>query len=250
MSLRHAFLPGLASVLLAPACVIHVPCCDSGLVVDGVTLDEKHEENLELGPWHPSGLTIESSLGDLAFEPTDGPSRVIATLHEAELGDAYLVHEEGKLGVRSFSGEPVALGDAHVYVNGELPALTVSTGMGDVHVHGIGIAGACSLETGMGTLSLADVHAGGEATLTSGMGDVEVEGVHSARITAESGMGNVILRHVTTGDADLSSGMGDIELDGSAFNILQAETGLGNVECRESTYVQRHLESGLGSVDG
>lgn len=252
MSLRPASLPCLASALAlsAPACVFHIPCGECGIVVDGVLLEEQHEETLELASWHPSGLTVETSLGDLCFEPTDGPSHVVATVHEVRLGDAYVVYEEGRLEARSFSGEPAALGDLRVYVHGDLPALTASTGMGDVLLRGIGITGACALETGMGDLTIANVNTAGEATLVSGMGDVHCEGLHSARITAESGMGDVTLRRVTTGDADVSSGMGDIELDGSAFNILQAETGLGDVECHESTYTKGRLESGLGSVDG
>jgi DUF4097 and DUF4098 domain-containing protein YvlB len=218
-------------------------------VVDGVRLDAKHEETLAVGDWHPTGLVVDVSLGDLVFEGTDGPSRIVGTVHEARLGDATLVYENGVLQARSLSGGTAALGRAHVYVHGELPALKAATGKGDIVVRGLAVAGAVALETGLGDVDARDVNAGGQATLSSGMGDVDVEGMHSTRITAESGLGDVTLRRVTTGDADVSSGLGDIALEASAFNILKAETGLGDVECHESTYAKGFLDTGLGSVD-
>ena len=250
MPLRPSLLPVLALSLLSCACVIHLPCGGDGcVVVDGVCLEAQHEETLPIAEWHPTGLVVDVSFGDLVFETTDGPSLVVATLHEERLGDATLVYEDGVLQARSLSGGTTALCDTHVYVHGELPALKAATGKGDIDVRGVAIANEVALETGLGDVCAKNVNAGGQATLSSGMGDVDVEGLHSTRVTAESGLGDVTLRRVTTGDADVSSGLGDIALEASAFNILQAETGLGDVDCRGSTYAQGHLESGLGSVD-
>jgi DUF4097 and DUF4098 domain-containing protein YvlB len=251
MSPRTVLAPsslGLALALASGACVVTLPFHD-GMVVNGKRLEHHHEETLELPVWHAAGLTVQCATGDVRCEATDGPSRVVATVYELHHGDGFLVYEEGVLKTKSLSGEPTALGDFALFIHGDLPSLSASTGMGDMHARDFGVTGALSLRTGMGDVSVTDVTTVGKAHLATGMGDIDVEHVHTERLSASSGLGDVSLRRVDTGDTHVSSGLGDIELDGSSFNILDAKTGLGDVECNESTYAQGHLETGLGSVD-
>jgi DUF4097 and DUF4098 domain-containing protein YvlB len=221
---------------------------DHEIRVDGVTLREKHQETLEIGAWDETGLTLKAALGDLVFQPTDGPSRVVATVHEIRTGDARLVYANGVLSTQSTSGEPSALGDATVYVRGELPALVASTGMGDLDVRGLRVAGDVRLETGLGDVDLVDAGAGGRIALSSGMGDVSVRTVEAAEVRAASGMGDVELKAVRGKLAHLGSGMGDVTLHGCAFEEIDAETGMGDVACRETTYGKAELDSGFGRV--
>jgi len=246
--LAPSFL-GLGLAFVSGACVINIPSSQDQMVVDGKRLEHHHEETLELPAWNAAGLTVQCASGDISCAPTDGPSRVIATVYGIRHGDAFLVYEAGVLKAKSLSGEPTALGDLTLYIHGDLPYLAASTGMGDICARGFGVTGALSLRTGMGDVSVSGVNAVGKAHLATGMGDIDVEHVHAGRLTGSSGMGDVSLRDVDTGDSDVSSGLGDIEIDGSAFNILDAKTGLGDVECNTSTYATGHLETGLGTVD-
>jgi len=248
MSRPLVLLPALAAVVLAPSCVFRISGHDSCIRVDGVTLEEQHQESLDVDAWGPNGLRVDAAMGDLSFEPTDGPSRVVATLHERELGDASLAYRDGALLAETTSGDPAALGQVTVFVNGELPSLHAWTGSGDVTVTGLHVAGAVSLSTGMGDLDLIESSAGGKVSMSSGMGDVTLRRVEGGVFEAESGMGDVTFREVDGTDAALGSGMGDVTLKGCAIDRIDAGTGMGDVTCRDSQYVTANLDSGLGSV--
>ena len=234
----------LAVAFLASSCVIRL----DGLSFDDDDFDAKHEETLELSAWHARGLRIDTSFGDVTLEPTTGPSRVVAMVHEEELGDGRLVYRDGVLTTVSETGRDSTLGDVTVFVNGSLPHLEVSTGMGDIEARGLRVEGEGVLGSGMGDVELTDFETTGSLELGSGMGDLRLSGVTCADLSVGSGMGSLVCTDVTSGDGDLESGMGDIVLKHCRFDDLEVETGLGDIALTETTYQRRQLSTGLGSV--
>ncbi len=237
----------LAAALLVSSCVISIPT--SELQFDGVDLEEHHEEELQIQSWHPDGLIVDANIGDVRIEPTSGPTTIIATLHETELGDARLVYEDGELKTETQSGEPSAIGDLLILANGPIPSARVASGMGTVHVQGVRIDRDLKLEAGMGDIVLEGVRAGGKVTFSTGMGDISASDLGCDRVNAESGLGDIELAHVEAGEADVDSGLGDIEVKNCTFDRLDADTGLGDIDCIASSYKRGSLDTGLGSVN-
>lgn len=239
-----------AALVLLPAvatgCII--PLHLNNVVVDGVELEEKHTETIEIPAWHESGLKIRSWGGEVHVEATSGPSRIVVTVHELTPGDARAAYEGGELIARTKSGEPYAIGDVQVFTGGSLPALDVDTGMGDVLLHGVAIEGAVRLETGMGDVEILDVNAPDRVEASSGMGSIEVRSTACATLRASSGMGDIHLAGVTATEASLGSGMGDVTLRDSQLATVRASTGMGDIDCRDSRIGDHDFETGLGSV--
>ena len=242
--LRPAVL-ALGSLLLFGC---HITFGRSSVEVDGVELPAEHTETLEIAAWSASGLMVDSPLGDLRVEPTDGPSTITVTLYEVEVGDATAFYEEGKLISRTSSGEPSGIGQVIVRSNGPIPSLTLTTGMGDITITDVHVTDTAKLETGMGDIEVDGIGSVDRIEANSGMGDVEVAGASCRTLTVSSGMGDVDVRGVSASEGSLSSGMGDIDIRRSDFEQLSANTGLGDVKCRETTYGRGELDTGLGSV--
>ena len=112
---------GLGAAALSPSCIFAI---EHDLRVDGVELEERHQESLELGGWDGRGLVIDSPYDDVTIEATSGPSRVVGFVLEERLGDARMVYEDGALRARSDSGSSAALGELHIYIHGPLPSRT------------------------------------------------------------------------------------------------------------------------------
>lgn len=237
----------LALACLTAGCHMHLH--GSSLVVDGVELEQEHVETIEIAEWHPSGIHVDSAMGDVLVQRGTGGNRITVTLHETVVGDARADYEDGKLVTRTASGEPSAIGDVTIYCDGELPALVVETGMGDIEVADVSVLGRVELSTGMGDVELERFGDPEAVVVTTGMGDLELKDGTTLTLHATSGMGDVELARVSAADADLSSGMGDVEVRDCAFERIGANTGLGDVECRSTTYREADLETGLGSVE-
>ena len=248
---RSAVLAVLAAgsatlALVTSGCSINIDT--HGLTVNGTRLDEEHEESLTIDTWHASGLIVDTGMGDVTIEPTSGPNRITATLHEVEEGDARLTYEDGHLGWVTKSGEPAAIGDVEILVADELPALRISSGQGDVDCDRIIVTQDLVLDLGMGDLSLEDTTVGGLASLDTGMGDLSLERVEADTLRGTTGLGDADLEHVTALTAQLSSGMGDICVEHGAFSTLNATTGLGDLVCRDTRYEVGNLDTGLGDL--
>ena len=235
------------AALLASACQMHFD--RTAFVVDGVELEEHHEETLAVGAWSAEGLRVESHRGDVRVERTDGPNALLVTVHERTLGDAQASYsDDGVLRVASASGDPAAIGDVVVRCSTPLGALFVETGMGDVSVHDVAIERSLTLVTGMGDVRVQGLDHVEHITLATGMGGVEVDGTRCAVLEATSGMGDVDVAAVQAQRAIVGSGMGDVELAGSRFVELEATTGMGSVDCTDTHYERGELDSGLGRV--
>lgn len=236
----------LTLALVSSSCSVHFD--NTGLTVNGTRLEEQHEETLTLDAWHESGLIVETGMGDVTIESTDGPNRIVATLHEVEPGDARLLYEDGRLGFVTRSGEAAAIGDVRILVADELPALRISSGQGDVDCDRIVVTSDLVLDAGMGDLSLGDSTIGGRASLDTGMGDLCLERVECETLHGNTGLGDAVLEHVSALTARVSSGMGDIRVENGAFSTLDATTGLGDLTCRDTRYEVGHLDTGLGDL--
>lgn len=237
----------LLAFLLAPACVVAIGG-RSTFTVDGVRLHEEHTETIEIAGWEPAGLELHAHAGDVVLEPTDGPSTITLTLHEVTVGDAMASYEDGKIVVRTKSGEPSAIGDVTVRSSAPLPSLFLETGMGDVRVEGVSLPGRVKLETGMGDVFVTDVREAERIEASSGMGGIEIARSSCRMLTASSGMGDIRVDGVQATEASFDSGMGDVTVRGSTFEKVKADTGIGNIDCRRSTLGTMDLDSGLGSV--
>jgi len=236
----------LLPAALTTACII--PLGSSDIVVDGVKLEEKHTETIEIDAWDASGLTIRSWGGDIHIQSTSGPNRITVTLHELTLDDAAASHEDGRLVAHTTSGEPLAIGDVTVFSNGPLPALDITTGMGDVLVHGVAIPGAARIETGMGDVEVLDTGSPERIQANSGMGSIEVRGTSCGTLEAASGMGDIHVSNVSATEARLEAGLGDVTIIGSHLESVRAETGLGDIDCRDSEIGHHEFDTGLGKV--
>ena len=238
----------LAPLFLLAASGCHIGF-DRGIVVDGVRLEEKHQEVLDIGEWSSAGLSIESHQGDIRIEPTTGSTSISLEVYEQSLGDAQAAYEDGVLVARTKSGKPCAIGDVTVRTSGPIPDLSISTGMGSVSLRDVAIQDELRVVTGMGDIDALGPGEPREIVLESGMGSVELENARCKKLRARSGMGDLDLSGVTADDAEISSGMGDVALRRSTFDQVRASTGMGDVDCIESTYASGDFDTGLGDVD-
>lgn len=249
--MKRALLHGLLFPALALAAACHVSLShNSRLVVDGVELEERHDELIEVQAWTDAGLHVESAVGDVRVEPLGQPGDAItirAVVHEHTPGDGYVVLEDARLIARSRSGQPVAVGDVLVRT-GPLPKLAATSGSGDVTVIDVLLQGALELETGMGDIVVRNVGAPSRLTANTGMGGVEVRQASPAEIQVESGMGDIELQQVLGERGTCSSGMGDVELSDCSFVHLNASTGMGDIDCIRTSYDQGELDTGMGRV--
>lgn len=236
----------LALACLAAGCHLHVR--GSNLVVDGVRLEEKHVETIEVDGWDPQGVRVEASMGDVTIRRDDGGNRITVTLHEKTFGDARAAYEGGRLVSRTASGEPSAIGDVTIYSAASLPSLVVATGMGDVEMDDVTVTGELELSTGMGDVELARFGNPGLVTVSTGMGDVELMDGATGTLRATSGMGDVEITRVDADDASFSSGMGDVDVQDCRFERVDANTGLGDIDCKTTTYERGDFDTGLGQV--
>lgn len=245
-----AALPLLLATLAGTSAGCHVSMgWGSNLVVDGVELEERHDEVLEVPSWGPEGLTVESAMGDVRVEAAraDEPTSIRVVVHEKVPGDARAVLEGGRLFTRSASGDPSAVGDV-VVRTGDLPRLAISTGLGDVELRDVAVEVVLTIETGKGDIAVVGAGAPERVVVATGLGDIELARLSCRELRAESGLGEVEARAVQGDSAKLSSGLGDVELEDCSFRALDASTGLGDVECVRTTYEVGDLESGLGST--
>ena len=238
----------LAPLFLLAASGCHIGF-DRGIVVDGVRLEEKHQEVLDIGEWSSAGLSIESHQGDIRIEPTSSATSITLEVYEESLGDAQAAYENGVLIARTRSGKPCAIGDVVVRSAGPIPGLKISTGMGSVSLRDVAVQDVLRVATGMGDIEMRGPGEPKEIELESGMGSVELENARCNRLRAKSGMGDLELAGVTAADAQVSSGMGDVALRRSTFDRVRASTGMGDVDCIESTYASGDFDTGLGDVD-
>ncbi len=235
----------LLAIVLAPGCHIDL---DSGFTVNGVRLQEEHEENLEIVAWDSRGLIMELALGDARVESTSGPTRIVATVHERYHGDARLEYKDGELVVETNSGEPGALGDVSIYTSGPIPNLVIATGTGDILVDSVRIDGNLSLSSGLGDISVLHGGSLGDGNFSTGMGDIELVSFDCRHIAASSGMGDVSLNQITSSVAEVATGMGDVSLVASNFDRLTASTGMGDIDAAGTSYGSADLDTGMGSV--
>ena len=221
----------------------------NSIVVDGVKLEEKHEEVLEVEQWSSLGLTVGSAQGDIRIEPagSDGANVIEVVIHERVLGDGYAVLEGEKLVSKSKSGDPTAIGKVIVRTN-LLPRVHASTGMGDVTIVDVSVTDSVQLDTGMGDIDVSNAGSPKRLHTHTGMGDIEVARTSCGDLVAESGMGDVEVLRVLAEKGVCSSGMGDVELDHCSFGQIDASTGMGDVDCIETTYDKGDFDSGLGKV--
>jgi hypothetical protein len=238
-----------AAVLLVLGCHLHIDGQMSYLV-NGVRLDEQHREVLDVDLWSADALVVELSAGDARVEWTDGPTQIIAVLHEVTEFDAYLEFAGGRLTVETHSGEPARIGDLIVRTSCPLPRLILSSGLGDLTVEGVQIDGELSLSSGAGDVTVRSAGHPLEVELSTGMGDVAVRSLECPALAASTGMGDIALREVTAAVASVSSGMGDVELVLCSFEDLDASTGMGDIDTSGSRYERADLDSGLGSIRG
>jgi DUF4097 and DUF4098 domain-containing protein YvlB len=236
----------LAALVLAPAC--HIDFDDGTFLVDGVRLTEQHEENLEIPGWHSQGLKVELAAGDARVRPTDGPTRIVATVHEKYLHDARIEYVGGRLVVETDSGEPAAIGDLTVWTGERIPELSISTGAGDIDVEHVEILGSLTLSSGFGDISVEEGGRLARCDFSTGMGDIALASFVCDDLEATSGMGDVELRSIECAVAELSTGMGDVDVLGSRFDRLEASTGMGDVDASRTEYGSASLDSGMGSV--
>lgn len=218
------------------------------LVVDGVRLKHHHEEVLTLESWPEGGLVIEARQGDVRVEQAEGPTTLRVKVHEREPGEAHVHLDGGRLVARAAGGATCAIGDVLVRTSGPARGLTLKTGMGDVQLAGVLVEGKLLLSTGMGDVEVSGAGAPETVELASGMGDVEVRALRCARLSADTGMGDIELEDVEAQAAVLESGMGDVEVARSRGGRLEASSGMGDVEVTESAFETRTLDTGLGSV--
>jgi DUF4097 and DUF4098 domain-containing protein YvlB len=233
---------------LASSCVISLGGRSDRIRVNGVRLDEKHVETILPGPWEASGLTIESNQGDVRIDPTEGPNRIVVTLHEVEPGDAHAAFEGGRLLSRSATGRETAIGEVHVFTSSALPTLQIWTGLGDIDMHGVHVESEILLNTGLGDISLCCAGEPEKGILSTGLGDIHVETTAFTTLEAGTGLGDVEIGEITALEACLSTGLGDVEIEGCTIDRLDASTGLGDVDCRGSSSEGANLSTGLGKV--
>jgi hypothetical protein len=217
-------------------------------VVDGVKLKHHHEETLTLDAWPEGGLVIEARQGDLRVERGEGPTTLRVKVHEREPGEAHVHMDGGRLVARTANGGACAVGDVLVRTSGPVKGLTMTTGLGDVHLAGIAVEGKLVLTTGMGDIDLQGAGAPEDVEVASGMGDVDVRALRCARLSADTGTGDIELEDIEVQAAELESGMGDVKVRRSRGGRLEASSGMGDVEVEESNFETRELDTGLGSV--
>lgn len=220
------------------------------LIVDGVRLEERHQESLRVDAWTDAGLRIESVIGNVRVEPqavTSDPITIRATVHETVPGDGYVLLENERLVARSRSGQPVAVGEVSVWT-GPITRLSIQAGSGNVAVLDVPLAQALEIETGMGDIVVRNVGAPERLAADTGMGDVEVHQSSPRALALESGMGDIAVEQVQGEGGELSSGMGDLRMRDCSFVRLEAMTGMGDIDCVRTSYDEGDFDSGLGRV--
>lgn len=246
--MSKALLP--IAFLSVSACVIHVH--GDGHHGNGGACSScaytSREEVLTLDAFGPEGLTIPECVGDVSIEPTGESSSIRVVVYETVAGDAHAIFEDGRLVVRSASGEHAYLGEVRVRVNGSLASLRVTTGAGNVSVHDVPVEQALFLTTGAGDVEVRDLGTLERIALSSGAGDVDLAGASFQVLEASSGAGDVLVSDLQGGDATLSSGAGDVEMRRSRFGKLSANTGVGDVDLDDVTYASSDFSSGSGDV--
>jgi hypothetical protein len=235
----------LIGALALTGCRIHTH--GSAYIVDGVRLDEKHQETLAIGEWDPAGLELMVSSGDVRFE-TGSNTTITLDLHEVTEGDATASYEGGRIVLETRSGEPAAIGDVVIRTATAIPHLDISTGMGDLDGRDVHVTGEATLGTGMGDLELFGLTVDGPTTMSTGMGDLDARDCTFGRLIASSGMGDLDLTSVQAGDAAISSGMGDVDVEDSAFARLEIDTGMGDVDLSNTQWQDADFDTGIGSV--
>lgn len=238
------------AALLASGCVVNLGSHrgDDSLKINGVRLDEKHQETLLPGPWDENGLVIESHQGDIRVEATEGPNRIEVILFEIEPGDAYAVFEAGRLVAHSTTGRQTGIGDVNVFTNGALTALKLNTGLGDINMHGVHVLAEIVMSTGLGDIALCCAGEPTKVSLFTGMGDVSAETSAFGTLVASTGMGDVEVEKISATEATLSTGMGDVDVEECAFDHLEASTGMGDVDCANTACEKTDLSTGMGKV--
>jgi len=245
--LTRVLLSAPALVLLSAGCHFSL-ASSSHPTVDGIELEESHEETLEPTTLATLGLRVNANMGNVRIERSDGPDSISVELFERTPGDAYAVFENGELKAESHSGDPAALGDVTVRTSGTLPHVHAETGLGDVTLEGVTVLGAVELSTGMGDVELAGAGEVDALQLSTGMGDLRAEDVTCTSLVAETGMGDVIVSAVRAPTGDISTGIGDVDVIGCTFGSLAASTGIGDVSCENCEIEEPELDSGLGSA--
>ena len=243
--LHSAALPLV--LLAAPACIIHVSGDGFHWGYDGSEY-ESHSETIAVASFGDAGLTIPECTGDVTIAPSSEGSSIVVQVGEREAGDAHAVFENGKLLVRSASGEQAFLGEVRVRVYGTLAALDVTTRAGDVRLTDVSVERSVKIASGAGDLEVHGIGAPEHVALSSGAGDVEMTRAHFATLEASSGAGDLVVAELEGGDAKFSSGAGDVALRRSHFDRLDASTGVGDISCEEVTYATSDFSSGSGSI--
>ena len=250
MKVQHTAILALVPALSAFAsCHIHIDDSSGSWTVDGVHLDEKHVDTIQILEWDPEGLDIDVAVGDVSVVSTDGPTEIVATLHEVEQGDAQLEYRDGKLTWESKTKDTAAISDVTVRVNGMLPALTISTSAGDVDIRDVILSAALLISTGAGDIR---VQASGDLTsadFSTSAGDIRLSGFKSPKVTVSSDVGDLSLTDISTGMTDLSTDVGDIRARGCDLGILEASTGIGDIDVSEASYKDADLSTSIGDID-
>jgi hypothetical protein len=110
-----------ALALLGTSCVHH-----DGRALHLGWREYPHEREQTLEPQDLERLLIEVAYGDLELLGVEGPTRIVATLHERHPGAGELWLEDGRLGVRSRLGDDdVVLGAVRVELGTPLVELVL-----------------------------------------------------------------------------------------------------------------------------
>ncbi|MEO0651270.1 MAG: DUF4097 family beta strand repeat-containing protein [Planctomycetota bacterium] len=240
-------------IRIGPRLSAAVVLVTTGSLVGCVAVDLRHDLDfertviLDAGESGAGDLVIEIQVGDIEVHGTDGPTRVIAQLHEESPGVGELEWVDGRLVLDTYDGE-ARIGDVRIEVGTVHGDLWLETGVGDVSAERVDVRGSIQISVGAGDVSLVQLGGPIEVRVDSGVGDVRLRDLDAEQVTIEHGVGDLMLEGLSADRVHAGTGVGDIDLDYCYVDELEAASGIGDVSIGSSTVGHRQLEVGLGSI--
>ncbi|QDU69363.1 DUF4097 family beta strand repeat-containing protein [Engelhardtia mirabilis] len=209
-----------------------------------------HERQISFDPELDSSveLTLELDAGEVRVVRVDGPSRLVATVHEEIPGSADLHFEGGHLMLTTQGKDEAMVGELLLELSHGVESMTINIGAGELLVDGIDVRRGLVLATGAGEITLRDVGAPRMVDISQGAGDLELRGFETEHLNVDLGAGSADLHDLWVGLLEIDSGIGSISIVDCTIDDLRADAGIGDIDVRASDVRTHSIDSGIGSV--
>lgn len=210
----------------------------------------EHERVVEFAPRLGDGVDLEFELGvgDFRVVRVDGPSRLVATIHEEVPGTAELFFDGGRLVLSSPRGDDALLGELLLELGHDVRSIDVDLGAGDLTIDGVGVRDHVTVSSGAGSVTLIGLGAPARVELALSVGDLLLASFEAGALTVDQGLGDARLEGLDVELLRIDAGLGSITLANCRVDDLRADAGIGDITVSESEVRRHSVAAGIGSV--